>query len=461
MPPSIIPLPDAMSDLFAPAALSVSELNHLAKTLLEDQLSGLWVGGEVSNLVKAASGHYYFVLKDQRAQVRCTLFKHAARSLAALLREGAEVEVLGKITLYEARGEFQINVQEVRRKGLGQLFEAYERLKQRLQAEGLFDASRKRPLPEAPQCIGVVTSLAAAALRDVATTLRRRAPDVRVIVYPTAVQGAGSEFQVASALAAAAAHGQADVLIVCRGGGSMEDLWAFNEEAAVRAVAASPIPVVSGVGHETDFTLTDFAADLRAPTPTAAAELASPNRTEQLGKMQQLLGHLRHTLQRRCTDAAQRLDWHAAQLRHPRQKWQEQQAALLRSRHALAGHMQRHLLRKQEQLAYLAQLCRRSRPAPQAAARQVQAQAVQLNRHLAALLAHKQAQCQKQAGILEALSPQHTLARGYSVITDRAGKVVRDAGRLHSGQVLSLHFETGTAQAQVLPRRTRQQDLFD
>ena len=264
-----------MSDLFAPAALSVSELNHLAKNLLEDQLTGLWVGGEVSNLVKAASGHYYFVLKDQRAQVRCTLFKHAARSLAALLREGEEVEVLGKITLYEARGEFQINVQEVRRKGLGQLFEAYERLKQRLQAEGLFDAARKRPLPTAPQCIGVVTSLAAAALRDVVTTLRRRAPDVRVIVYPTAVQGAGSEFQVASAIAAAAEHAQADVLIVCRGGGSIEDLWAFNEEAVVRAVAASPIPVVSGVGHETDFTLTDFAADVRAPTPTAAARLVT------------------------------------------------------------------------------------------------------------------------------------------------------------------------------------------
>lgn len=450
-----------MSDLFAPAALSVSELNHLAKNLLEDQLAGLWVGGEVSNLVKAASGHYYFVLKDQRAQVRCTLFKHAARSLAALLREGEEVEVLGKITLYEARGEFQINVQEVRRKGLGQLFEAYERLKQRLQAEGLFDAARKRPLPAAPQCIGVVTSLAAAALRDVVTTLRRRAPDVRVVVYPTAVQGADSEFQIASAIAAAAEHAQADVLIVCRGGGSIEDLWAFNEEAAVRAVAASPLPVVSGVGHETDFTLTDFAADVRAPTPTAAAELASPNRAEQLDKMCRLHSHMRHTLQRRCTDAAQRLDWHAAQLRHPRQKWQEQQTGLLRSRQMLADHMLRHLHRKQEQLAYLAELCRRSRPQVQTATRQLHTQAAQLNRHMAALLAQKQAQCQKQAGILDALSPQHTLSRGYSVITDRTGKVVRDAGRLHSGQVLQLHFETGTAKAQVLPQRTGQQDLFD
>ena len=229
----------------------------------------------------------------------------------------------------------------------------------------------------------------------------------------------------------------------------------------MRAVAACPIPVVSGVGHETDFTLTDFAADVRAPTPTAAAELASPNRAEQLDKMCRLHGHMRHTLQRRCTDAAQRLDWHAAQLRHPRQKWQEQQAGLLRSRQMLADHMLRHLRRKQEQLAYLGELCRRSRPPVHTAARQLQAQTVQLNRHIAALLAQKQAQCQKQAGILEALSPQHTLSRGYSVITDRTGKVVRDAGRLHSGQVLQLHFETGTAKAQVLPQRTGQQDLFD
>lgn len=251
------------------------------------------------------------------------------------------------------------------------------------------------------------------------------------------------------------------MLIVCRGGGSIEDLWAFNEEAAVRAVAASPIPVVSGVGHETDFTLTDFAADVRAPTPTAAAELASPNRAEQLDKMCRLHSHMRHTLQRRCTDAAQRLDWHAAQLRHPRQKWQEQQAGLLRSRQMLADHMLRHLHRKQEQLAYLAELCRRSRPQVQTAARQLHTQAAQLNRHMTALLAQKQAQCQKQAGILDALSPQHTLSRGYSVITDRTGKVVRDAGRLHSGQVLQLHFETGTAKAQVLPQRTGQQDLFD
>lgn len=450
-----------MSDLFTPAALSVSELNRLAKILLEDHFAGLWVGGEISNLVKAASGHYYFVLKDQHAQVRCTLFKYAARSLPIPLREGEEIELLGKITLYEARGEFQINVQEVRRKGLGQLFEAYERLKQRLQAEGLFDVSRKRPLPESPQCIGIVTSLAAAALRDVVTTLRRRAPDIRVIVYPTAVQGAGSEFQVASAIAAAAAHAQAEVLIVCRGGGSIEDLWAFNEEVVVRAVAASPIPVVSGVGHETDFTLTDFAADLRAPTPTAAAELASPNRLEQLNKMRQLQSHMRHTLQRRYTDAAQRLDWNIARLQHPRQKWQEQSAGLLRQQQSLSGHMQRHLQYKQERLAYLAQLWNRNRPAVQSAARQVQSLSIQLDRHILALFRQKQALCQKQAGILSALSPQQTLARGYSVVTNNAGEIIRNANRLHSGQILTIRFETGVAATQVLPQRMGQQDLFD
>ena len=450
-----------MDDLFAPGALSVSELNSIADELLGQQFLGVWVAGEVSNLTRAASGHYYFLLKDDLAQVRCTLFKFAAARLAQPLREGEHIEVCGKIGIYAARGEFQINVNEVRQVGVGQLFERYERLKKKLDAEGLFAPERKQRLPENPQRIGVVTSLAAAALRDVVSTLRRRAPHIALVVYPTPVQGAGSEQQIAQAVRTADERAEVDVLIVCRGGGSIEDLWAFNEEAAVRAVAASPLPVVSGVGHETDFTLTDFAADVRAPTPTAAAELASPNRAEQLDKMCRLHSHMRHTLQRRCTDAAQRLDWHAAQLRHPRQKWQEQQTGLLRSRQMLADHMLRHLHRKQEQLAYLAELCRRSRPQVQTATRQLHTQAAQLNRHMAALLSQKQAQCQKQAGILDALSPQHTLSRGYSVITDRTGKVVRDAGRLHSGQVLQLHFETGTAKAQVLPQRTGQQDLFD
>ena len=277
-----------MTELFAPAALTVSELNALARELLESRFAGLWVAGEVSNLTRAASGHYYFSLKDGAAQVRCVMFKFAAQRLAVPLQEGAHIEVAGKISLYEARGEFQITVSQVRQVGLGQLYERYERLKQALQAEGLFDAARKRPLPARPRCIGIVTSLAAAALRDVVSTLRRRAPEIPLVVYPAAVQGAGSERTLAAAIQAAAEHNQADVLIVCRGGGSIEDLWAFNEEILVRAVAASPIPLVSGVGHETDFTLCDFAADLRAPTPTAAAEQSCPDLSGEAQRLHRL-----------------------------------------------------------------------------------------------------------------------------------------------------------------------------
>ena len=221
------------------------------------------------------------------------MFKGAAARLAKPLKEGDHIEVAGKISIYEARGEFQITVNEVRLKGLGQLYEAYERLKAQLQAEGAFAAERKKPLPARAQCIGIVTSLAAAALRDVVTTLKRRAPEIPVIVYPTAVQGAGSEFQIAQAIKTASQRAECDVLIVCRGGGSIEDLWAFNEEPVVRAIEACAIPVVSGVGHETDFTLADFVADVRAPTPTGAAELVSPNRQESLHRLAQAKGRLK------------------------------------------------------------------------------------------------------------------------------------------------------------------------
>lgn len=450
-----------MPELSAPAALSVSELNALAKNLLEQHLFGLWIAGEVSNLTKAASGHYYFSLKDQQAQVRCTLFKYAAQRLATPLKEGGHVELSGRITLYEARGEFQINVSEVRHKGLGQLFEAYERLKQRLQAEGLFDPAKKRPLPAHPQCIGIVTSLAAAALRDVVSTLRRRAPAIDVVVYPTAVQGADSEFQVASAIEAAARHGAADVLIVCRGGGSIEDLWAFNEEAAVRAVAASPIPIVSGVGHETDFTLTDFAADLRAPTPTAAAELVSPNRLELINRLAHIRRQQQQLLLRRYADAAQKLDWAAQRLRHPRQQIQEQRSWLQNCRSQLQQAACRHWQSRQEKLAYLADVHRLRRPATEPARQQLVRQQQQMKHQFAALLQQRLARLQEQQALLSALSPQHILARGYSVVSDRHGKVVRDAQRLRPGQMLHIRFEHGETEARVAPQAAGQQDLFD
>ncbi|MBX3716215.1 MAG: exodeoxyribonuclease VII large subunit, partial [Burkholderiales bacterium] len=260
------------------APLTVTELNRRSRQVLENQFGLVWVTGEISRATLAASGHWYFSLKDEGAAVDCAMFKGRAQYLEFRPENGLKVEVRARVTIYEPRGAYQLGVEQMRHAGLGALFEAFERLKARLGKEGLFDESRKRPLPTHPRAIGVVTSLAAAALRDILATLARRAPMVPVIVYPTLVQGEGAAAQVARAIATANARAECDVLLVARGGGSLEDLWAFNEEAVARAIAASAIPVVSGVGHETDFTIADFAADLRAATPTAAAVAASPDR---------------------------------------------------------------------------------------------------------------------------------------------------------------------------------------
>ncbi|HEY1607671.1 MAG TPA: exodeoxyribonuclease VII large subunit, partial [Paraburkholderia sp.] len=256
----------------------VSALNRAIGAMLERSFPLAWVSGEVSNFTRAASGHWYFSIKDAQAQIRCVMFRGRAQYAEFVPREGDRIEVRALVTMYEPRGELQLNVEAVRRTGQGRLYEAFLRLKAQLEAEGLFDASRKRELPAHPRAIGIVTSMQAAALRDVLTTLCRRAPHVPVIVYPAPVQGAGSAEKLAAMIGTANARAEVDVLVLCRGGGSIEDLWSFNDEGLARAIAASAIPVVSGVGHETDFTIADFAADLRAPTPTGAAELVSPQR---------------------------------------------------------------------------------------------------------------------------------------------------------------------------------------
>ncbi|OSI09527.1 exodeoxyribonuclease VII large subunit [Neisseria zoodegmatis] len=449
-----------MSELFAPAAISVSELNALARSLLEDNLFGLWIAGEVSNLTRAASGHYYFSLKDSRAQVRCAMFKGTAAKLAAPLKEGDHIELAGKISIYEARGEFQITVNEVRLKGLGQLYEAYEKLKAQLQAEGVFAAERKKPLPAHPRTIGIVTSLAAAALRDVVSTLKRRAPEIPVIVYPTAVQGAGSEFQIAQAIQTASARAEADVLIVCRGGGSIEDLWAFNEEPVVRAIEACEIPVVSGVGHETDFTLADFVADVRAPTPTGAAELVSPNRLESLHKLAQAQGRLKTVLEQRYYDACQRVDWFARQIRHPQQKLNEQRNQLAALQQSLRFSMQNNhrfnvqkLARQQQTLAHL-------RPDISASKRDVMRFQTALQQSRLSLFALYRQRLEKQAALLEAVSPQHILERGFSVVKNSRGQVIRSAHALKQGQKLHITFADGETDVRVTSEH-KQPDLFD
>ena len=376
------------------------------------------------------------------------------------MKEGDHIEVCGRIGIYEARGEFQITVSEVRLKGLGRLYEAYERLKAVLQAEGLFAAERKRPLPERPERIGVVTSLAAAALRDVVSTLKRRAPEIPVIVYPAAVQGADSAAQIARAVQTASERAECDVLIVCRGGGSIEDLWSFNEEPVARAIAACRIPVVSGVGHETDFTLADFAADVRAPTPTGAAELVSPNRAESLQSLRQAEGRLKEALRQRYYDASQKIDWLSRQIRHPRQKLDAQRVQAETLSRQLRHALQTVCRFQRQNVARQSQLLRHLRPdTRQADARLAQLQA-DLARGRQRIMADKAQLLEKQTGLLQAVSPQHILARGFSVVKNSRGQVIRDAALLKQGQKLHITFFEGEADVRVTGEQA-QPDLFD
>lgn len=447
-------------DLLAPAPLSVTALNALAKNLLEQELVGLWITGEISNLTRAASGHYYFALKDERAQVRCALFKGYADKLDFTLQEGAAVEISGKITLYEARGEYQIVVQEVRQTGAGQLYAAYEALKRKLSAEGLFDPAHKQALPTHPRTIGIVTSPAAAALRDVVTTLRRRMSSIAVIVYPTPVQGKGSEIQIAQAIETANRRNEVDVLIVCRGGGSIEDLWAFNEEATVRAVAASRLPILCGVGHETDFTLCDFAADVRAPTPTAAAELISPDRNELWTQVTRAQQHLLQALRRKYFDASQHADRLARLLRHPREKLPTQRKRLDELTRLLRERATQKVQTTHLHLRHLHTLTENARP--DTGAYRTQLATAEQHRISARtqLLAQAEQHLDRLDKLLEAVSPQKVLQRGFSVVTDSRGKIVSSNRRLRLGQGLHILFAEGTTDV-VVSQENQQKDLFD
>src|SRR6266436_5965572 len=289
--------------------LTVSALIRSVRNLIEHRYPLLWVAGEISNFTTAKSGHAYFVLKDEHAQARCVMFKHRYRGLEWLPHDGMQVEAQVLVTMYEPRGDFQLNVETMRRAGRGALFEAFVRLREKLEKEGLFEAEKKRRLPPFPRTVGVVTSRDAAALRDVLTTLKRRDPSVAVVLFPVKVQGEGAAEEIAAALGTAGRRGECDVLLLVRGGGSIEDLWAFNEEIVARAVRACSVPVVVGVGHESDFTIADFAADLRAATPTAAAELAAPDRQGLLDLLRQRQVRMQQLARAMLRARAQRLDY--------------------------------------------------------------------------------------------------------------------------------------------------------
>jgi exodeoxyribonuclease VII large subunit len=422
-------------------ALGVAALLLAAGDALQARLGAVAVRGELSNFTRAASGHCYFTLKDAdgaAAVLRCAMFRRAASLLDFDPRDGQQVELRGRVGIYEPRGELQCVAEAMLPLGAGSLYELFIRQKARLEAAGLFDAARKRPIPGFPRAVGVVSSTAGAALRDVLTTLARRAPQVQVIVYPSAVQGAEAPGQLVQALATANARAEVDTLIVCRGGGSIEDLWSFNDEAVVRAIASSALPVVCGVGHETDVTLADLAADLRAPTPTAAAELAAPRRDDELQRLGDITRALELAGQRHLHRQAQRLDLAAARLGAP--------AARL-------AHQQQRLQHLQQRAAQaLRQAARLHAQALPATARRLAA-ATQ------AALQARQQQLQRLQARLDALDPRRTLQRGFAWVHDAQGRVITRAAALAPGQTIAAVWADGEATAEV--RSVSRQPLAD
>jgi exodeoxyribonuclease VII large subunit len=429
-----LPVVDAITAGSRRSVWSVAALVHEVAELVGAGLGACTVRGELSGFSRAASGHCYFNLKDADgggALIRCAMFRRAASLLGFAPADGQLVELRGRLGVYEPRGELQFVVEAMQQAGAGALFEQFLRIKARLDAEGLFDAARKRALPAYPGTVGVVTSLGAAALHDALTAFARRAPQVRVVVYPSLVQGPDAPPLLAQAIALASQRAEVDVLIVCRGGGSLEDLWAFNDERVVRAIRAASMPVVVGVGHETDVTLADFAADLRAPTPTAAAELAAPTREAGL----QTLDAYAALMRRRVHDVidlnAQRLDRASLRLSRPAQGVRQQGERLMRLAHRLTTHAPRAM---QVQRAHL------------------DIAQSDLQHRVAMRLAAQQQLLQSLEARLHALDPSQVLARGYAWLSRAGGVPVMSVAQMQVGDTLRAVLHDGAAEVQVTRR---------
>ncbi|PIV15386.1 MAG: exodeoxyribonuclease VII large subunit [Gallionellales bacterium CG03_land_8_20_14_0_80_55_15] len=435
-----------------PRVLRVAELARSIKELLESNVPMLWVRGEISNFVRAASGHWYFSLKDEQAQVRCVMFRHKNQILLQGIGNGAQVEVQAVATLYEARGDFQLTVEQLRPAGLGVLYEQFAQLKQKLEDEGVFAVERKRALPAFPKRIGLITSPQAAALRDVLTTLKMRLPGVPVILYPAPVQGAGSAEKIAQAICTANQRAECEVLILCRGGGSIEDLWAFNEEVVARAIFASDIPVISGVGHETDFTIADFVADERAPTPTAAAQRVVPDRHALLQGLRDTAQHLQRAQRNRLQNAMQAVDYLQRRLVHPAQQLQRQSQQLAQ----LQQRLQRNVAHRLQQQQWRCQaVVQRLRGAGSDFVRLQQSHvhwAERLAKTVSTLQMQRAVRVENAAHQLKLLDPRQVLSRGYSLVQDEKGHLVSDATQLANGQALRITFAKGWAQTEVKAR---------
>ncbi|UQG60342.1 exodeoxyribonuclease VII large subunit [Marinobacter sp. M3C] len=432
-------------------ALSVGELNHQARHLLETSFMQVWVEGELSGFSRPSSGHWYFSLKDRNCQIRCAMFRGANQRVRPAPKEGELVRIRGKVTLYENRGDFQIIVEHLEPAGAGALQQAFEALKLKLFNEGLFSTERKKPIPALPRHIGVVTSPTGAAIHDILTVLARRCPGIPVTLYPTAVQGQAATADIVAAIGRAVAHNRADVLIIGRGGGSLEDLWCFNEEAVARAIAACPIATVSAVGHEVDTTIADYVADLRAPTPSAAAEKISPDQSIWLRQLQAISERLQAAVGRQHTALENRLLQLSTRLKDPRRSLQEKAQRLdgldVRLSRAMAQITQRLHMRTD----HLQQRLTMQSPNRQlaSASERVLRATTGLNLAIQQALKSRREQLDYTAQTLNLVSPLATLGRGYAIVKDDQGKIVRHAGQLEAGQAISARVASGTVHAQV------------
>ncbi len=446
----ILPLSlSSNSDNTSIPILTVSELNDTAARLLEHHFSSIWISGEISNFTQAASGHWYFTLKDAQAQVRAVMFKNRIKLTGFVPKEGDKVEVRATVSIYTVRGDFQLNAEAIRHAGIGRLHEDFLRLKSKLEKEGLFDPNQKKPLPLLAKTIGIVTSPKAAALRDVLTTLGRRAPHTHLILYPVPVQGDGSAEKIAQAISLASLRAECDILLICRGGGDIEDLWSFNEECVARAIVACRIPTISGIGHETDFTIADFVTDLRAPTPTGAAEMATRARNEWMGQLGTYASKMQYAMKRRLQHVMQQTDSLAKRMIRPSVYIERERiklhAAITRfeqMRHRLFVQSRYDITHWQTRL--IAQ-----RPDVSSLQNRLANMTGFLTRTMTMQLKHRKQLVISLAKQLDMLNPKQILERGYAILTDSQGNIIRSPEQLPVHRPVSVQLASGTAQISI------------
>ncbi len=432
----------------AEKVFAISEINRIVKNILLSHLEKVWIGGEVSNFVEASSGHWYFSLKDSSAQIRCTMFKGYNTFSSISPKNGDQIEAFGAVSLYEARGDYQINIEQIREKGTGNLFEKFLQLKDKLEKLGLFNEENKLNIPTFPKNIGIITSASGAALRDVLSILNKEQNYNQIIIYPSSVQGKEAADEICSAINKANAHQIVDVLILCRGGGSIEDLWSFNEEKVVQAIAQSRLPIISGVGHETDFTLTDFVSDMRAPTPTAAASVIQ----DRLSKLDEFFEHYLSTLQKNITNLLknknQELDYLEKRIVSPKDKLKRSQEFIDSLKKQFITLLRKEFLAAQKEINSLHKRLLAPQEKIKLAEEKIKNYKKALLSNVFRIIKEHQSKINFIDEKLNILNPKNILAKGYSIVYNKTD-VVKDSNKVNLNDTLDIQLHSGALLVQV------------